>query len=161
MAQGLKFPHKKVLFKADRGKFRDGSTMCWDNFPIPVPNVPPSGLPHCNIIDIEYEIKVAHSFSRLYWSVKNTFCLRRAAYRWSRFAVIQSRRQSWRPHRHGPDPAHRAGSVRWRPRASFVVRSIPCRLFGIRGKSRRPRQSSSHARSHGQFIHRSVILRPT
>lgn len=50
--------YKKILWEDARGKFRDGTTLNWHDFPIAVPNIPPSGLPHCNIIDVEYEIQV-------------------------------------------------------------------------------------------------------
>ena len=53
-----KITHKIILWEESRGKFRDGASLVWYNVPIVVPNGPPSELPHCSIIDIEYEIKV-------------------------------------------------------------------------------------------------------
>ena len=47
---------EKVLGELQRGPF--GESELWDHVPIGIPPVPPTSLPYCNIINIDYRIEV-------------------------------------------------------------------------------------------------------
>ena len=60
-AQGKSKAVVHVLSELERGAF--GESDVWDHFPIAVPPVPPSSLPKCNIIEIDYSIVVIKDIS--------------------------------------------------------------------------------------------------
>ena len=60
-AQGKSKAVVHVLSELERGAF--GESDVWDHFPIAVPPVPPSSLPKCNIIDMDYSIVVIMDIS--------------------------------------------------------------------------------------------------
>lgn len=56
-----------------RGNGEDDPEV-WDNFPIVMPSLPPSGLPNCTIIDLSYAIQVTVRYGlELIWSNCNNF----------------------------------------------------------------------------------------
>ena len=55
-AEGQSKIVERVISELQRGAFKDEEI--WDNVPISIPSLPPSGLSHCSIINIEYRIEV-------------------------------------------------------------------------------------------------------
>jgi len=47
---------KKIIIEKKHGPF--GASDLWDDEPIVIPYLPPTGLPHCNLISIGYRIEV-------------------------------------------------------------------------------------------------------
>jgi len=66
----MDFGLQKTIFKA-QGKLKENVRLVgdmtrsrghnpeeWDHFPITMPALPPSGLPHCTIIELSYVLQV-------------------------------------------------------------------------------------------------------
>ena len=48
----------QVLARLERGEIEPGDTDVWPGSTLPIPPCPPSGLPGCTIIEINYFVKV-------------------------------------------------------------------------------------------------------